>query len=66
LFLSYFLENNLITSVEKSGKTVIEDTFVSRKILYHIQDFFLMTTLNKNTRKNKILSIGNFTRKRRN
>jgi hypothetical protein len=66
LFLSYFLENNLITSVEKSRKTVIEDTFVSRKILYHIQDFFLMTTLNKNTRKNKILSIGNFTRKRRN
>ena len=65
LFLSNFLDNNLITSVEKSQKMVIEDTLVSRKILYHIQDFFLMTTRNKNTRKNKILSIGNFTRKRR-
>jgi hypothetical protein len=64
-FMSHFLENNLITTVEKSQKTIIEDTFVSRKILYHIQDFFLMTTRNKNTRKNKKVTIGNFTRKRR-
>jgi len=65
LFMTHFLDNNLITSVEKSQTTVNEDTLVSRKILYHIQDFFLMTTRNKNTRKNKIVSIGNFTRKRR-
>jgi len=63
LFVSYFLKQNLITSVEKSQKEVNEDIFVSRKILYHIQDFFLMTTLKKNTHKNKCKSIGNFTRK---
>jgi len=65
LFMTYFLENNLITSVEKSQQNIDEDTFVSRKILYHIQDFFLMTTSNKNTRRNKKVCIGNFTRKHR-
>jgi len=65
LFMSHFLENNLITSIDKTQQNVDEDIFVSRKILYHIQNFFLMTTSNKNTRKIKNLNIGNFTRKRR-
>lgn len=65
LFMSHFLENNLITSIDKTQQNVDEDIFVSRKILYHIQSFFLMTTSNKNTRKIKNLNIGNFTRKRR-
>lgn len=63
IFMSHFLDNNLITSVEKSQKNIDEDTYVSRKILYHIQDFFLLTTRTKRTHKNKTLNIGNFTRK---
>ena len=66
LFRSYFLENNLITSTSKTKQTIDEDIFVSRKILYHIQDFFLMTTYKNNTRKNKDLGCGIYTRKRRN
>jgi hypothetical protein len=51
LFTTYFLDKNLITNYKKSRYDIYEDTFVSRKILYHIQDFFLLTTRNKNTRK---------------
>jgi hypothetical protein len=64
LFTTYFLDNNLITYYEKSQLDVDEDAIVSRKILYHIQDFFLLTTRNKNTRKNS--NNMNFTRKTRN
>ena len=63
-FTSYFSDNNLIIDFEKSQSEIDEDVFVSRKILYHIQDFFLLTTRNANTRKKRLL--GNFTRKTRN
>lgn len=62
-FTSYFLDHNLITHFAKSQSDINEDTFVSRKMMYHIQEFFLLTTRNKNTRKNKKTNIGNFTRR---
>jgi hypothetical protein len=66
LFTSYFLDTDLISYFEKSHSDIDEDTFVSRKILYHIQDFFLLTTRNNNSRKNKSSNVGSFTRKIRN
>ena len=64
LFTTYFLDNQLISHFEKSQSDIDDDTLVSRKMLYHIQDFFLLTTRTKNTRKNS--NFGNFTRKTRN
>lgn len=65
LFVSYFLQNNLIISIGKTQQTIDEDIFVSRKILYHIQDFFLLSARNTNTRKHKKLGLGSYTRKYR-
>jgi hypothetical protein len=66
IMTKYFVENNLITTSTKSKKDVDEDIFVSRKILFHIQDFFLVTTRSRKTRKNRLYNIGNFTRKTHN
>jgi hypothetical protein len=52
-FTSYFLDKNLITHYKKSKLDIDEDTYVSSKILHHIQDFFLLTTSNKNTQQFK-------------
>lgn len=40
------------------------DVLISQKIMYHIKDFFYLTTRNLKTRKIKF-SFGNFTRKKR-
>ena len=40
------------------------DVLISQKIMYHIKDFFYLTTRNMKTRKIQI-AFGNFTRKKR-
>jgi len=62
-FLDYYLSNNLLSSYTKSQSEINEDLCVSKKILYYIQDFFIMTTKNRKTKKNRNSLIRNFTRK---
>ena len=63
-FLDYYLSNNLLSNYTKSQNEINEDLYVSKKILYYIQDFFIMTTRNRKTKKNRKSITRNFTRKK--
>ena len=59
---------NITTPIIIKPKIILSDTDcieVTKKILYHIQEFFNIYTMNTNTRK-KLKIIGNFTRKNKN
>jgi hypothetical protein len=64
IFIDYYLSNNNLSYYTKSQNEINEDLYISKKILYYIQDFFVMTTKSRNTRKRKTINIGNFTRKK--
>jgi len=64
-FIDYYVSNNLISSYNKSQNEINEDIYVSKKILYYIQDFFIMTTKHRKTKKQRNMFLGNFTRKKR-
>ena len=64
-FLEYYLKYNLMLNNNKTQTEINEDIYVSKKILYYIQDFFIVTTNNRKTKKQTILNISNFTRKKK-
>ena len=55
----WFSNNNLGSQIFEKRK---EDVAVSKKIMYHLKEFFLMSTKSKRTKKIS-LRLGNFTRK---
>jgi hypothetical protein len=48
-----------------TAKDEVDDFIVSQKIMYHLKEFFLLTTKKQKTRKVGI-RLGRFTRKRKN
>jgi len=60
----YFISNNALNVTPKSKRDIEVDLIVSRKIMYHIQEFFRLTTKQNSTRKIRLFNIGRFTRKR--
>jgi hypothetical protein len=60
----YFVKNNTLSIEKKNVQDVETDLVVSRKIMYHIQEFFHLTVKRTITRKKRTLHVGRFTRKR--
>ena len=60
----YFVRNNMLSFEQKNVKDVEADLVVSRKIMYHLQEFFHLTVKRTITRKRRTLHVGRFTRKR--
>lgn len=61
--VDYFLGRNHITNGNPLLSDLQKDIVVSQKIMYHLREFFYLTTKRKRTQKNK-LNIGHFTRKK--
>ena len=57
-----FIRAGILNTTGKSSAEVNVDILVSQKIMYYINEFFLMTTRKNKTRKVK-QKIGRFTRK---
>jgi hypothetical protein len=53
-----------INTTPKSAEEITIDRTVSQKLMFHIQEFFHLTTMNNKTHKVRKCSIGKFTRKR--
>lgn len=62
-FIDYYLSKNMISSYNKTQNEINEDIQVSKKILYYLQDFFIMTTKNRKTKKRRTSKSWRFTRK---
>ena len=54
----------MLSFEQKNLKDIETDLVVSRKIMYHLQDFFHLTVKRTVTRKRRTLRMGRFTRKR--
>ena len=54
----------VINTTAKSADEIATDRTVSQKIMFHIQEFFHLTTVCNKTQKLRKYSIGKFTRKR--
>lgn len=61
---NYFVRKNMLSFEQKNLKDIETDLVVSRKIMYHLQDFFHLTVKRTVTRKRRTLRMGRFTRKR--
>jgi hypothetical protein len=66
LALSHFLEDKFynFNTVVKSDEEIAIDRSVSQKLMFHIQEFFHLTTSSNRTQKTRNYSVGKFTRKR--
>lgn len=53
-----------VNHIPKSLDEITTDRTVSQKLMFHIQEFFHLTTMNNKTHKVRKCSIGKFTRKR--
>ena len=60
--VDYFLHRNHITDGNPLISDLQRDILVSQKIMYHLREFFYLTTKRKRTQK-KVCNIGHFTRK---
>ena len=58
----YFIKRNHITNGNPMIQDLKRDITVAQKIMYHLKEFFYLTTKRKRTQKNK-LNIGHTTRK---
>lgn len=63
LFIDWYSNNSISRSQNKQNISI--DLRVSQKIMYHLKDFFLISTKRNKTKKLS-LRLGNFTRKLRN
>ena len=54
----------VVNKTAKSSDEITTDKMVSQKIMFHIQEFFHLTTCHNRTQKLRKYSIGKFTRKR--
>ena len=59
-----FINRNMLNTISKSQSEVDTDILVSQKIMYHIKEFFIMSTRKEKTRNNRYKLVGRFTRKR--
>jgi hypothetical protein len=55
---------DIMNKTAKSDDDIATDRTVSQKIMFHIQEFFHLTTVCNKTQKLRKYSIGKFTRKR--
>jgi hypothetical protein len=53
-----------VNTIPKSTGEITTDRTVSQKLMFHIQEFFHLTTMNNKTHKVRKYAIGKFTRKR--
>lgn len=54
----------VVNKTAKSSDEIATDKMVSQKIMFHVQEFFHLTTSHNRTQKLRRYSIGKFTRKR--
>lgn len=66
LALSHFLMDKfeISNTIKKSDDEIAIDRSVSQKLMFHIQEFFHLTTSSNRTQKMRNYSVGKFTRKR--
>ena len=64
LLYQTFIQNGLLNTIGKDRSEVNVDIMVSRKIMYHIKEFFLMSVRRVKTRKRRDSLIGRFTRRK--
>lgn len=64
LLYQTFIQNGLLNTTGKDTLEVSIDIIVSKKIMYHIKEFFLMSVRKTKTRKRRDYTIGRFTRRK--
>lgn len=64
LLYQTFIQNGLLNTAGKNISEVNVDIIVSKKIMYHIKEFFLMSVRKSKTRKRRDSTIGRFTRRK--
>jgi hypothetical protein len=64
LLYQTFIQNGLLNTTGKNISEVNVDIIVSKKIMYHIKEFFLMSVRKSKTRKRRDSTIGRFTRRK--
>lgn len=64
LLYQTFIQNGLLNTTGKDISEVSVDIMVSKKIMYHIKEFFLMSVRKAKTRKRRDYTIGRFTRRK--
>lgn len=64
LLYQTFIQNGLLNTTGKHSSEVDIDILVSKKIMYHIKEFFLMSLRKMKTRNRRESAIGRFTRRK--
>jgi hypothetical protein len=59
-----FMHDSLNSAKSKSIADIEFDMDVSKKLMYHLQNFFLLTTTRNKTQKMRVTRIGRYTRRR--